>query len=37
MAALIPPEIAYTQAAKLDDVRARIDEWMKREGVSALV
>ena len=33
MAALIPPDIAYRPAADLNDVRERIDEWLKREDI----
>ena len=37
MAALIPPDIVYKPAADLNDVRERIDEWLKRENISRLV
>lgn len=37
MAALIPTDITYTLAADLNDVRERIDEWLKRENISRLV
>ena len=37
MAALIPADIAYKLAADLNDVRERIDQWLKRKNIPCLV